>query len=294
MWRLADPKITLASAASMFLGACAAASQGPLSVPWLVATIAGIFFIEAAKNASGELVDWDSGADQRVAPEDRSPFSGGKRVLVDALMTKRQTAAVAFAFYAGGGLVGLLIASHEPRVLVLGFAGAAIAFFYHAPPLRLSYRGLGELAVFVAYGPILLAGTYLVQRGEVSAAALQLSIPLGVMIAAFLFANEFPDARADEASQKRTLVVRLGKPRAARVYALFPAFAFAYLLALPVVANVSLGVWLGFAGLPPSVLAARRLRRGHAETREVVPAQAATLLSFVLLALGAGIGLVWL
>ena len=77
-WRLADPKISLASMASMLLGACAAALDGPLAPGWLALTVAGIFFLEVAKNASGEVVDWDSGTDQAVAPEDRSPFSGGK------------------------------------------------------------------------------------------------------------------------------------------------------------------------------------------------------------------------
>lgn len=75
-WRLADPKISLASMASIFLGAAAAAHDGALAPGWLVLTILGIFAIEVAKNASGELFDWDSGADLAVVPEDRSPFFG--------------------------------------------------------------------------------------------------------------------------------------------------------------------------------------------------------------------------
>ena len=58
--RLADPKISLASMASIFLGTCAAAAQGPLQVGWLAITILGIFAIEVAKNASGEVFDFDS------------------------------------------------------------------------------------------------------------------------------------------------------------------------------------------------------------------------------------------
>ncbi|HLN57948.1 MAG TPA: 1,4-dihydroxy-2-naphthoate octaprenyltransferase, partial [Thermoanaerobaculia bacterium] len=80
--------------ASMFLGACAAAREGPLAPVWLAVTVAGILAIEVAKNASGEVFDFDSGTDLAVAPEDRSPFSGGKRVLVDGLLTRRETATV--------------------------------------------------------------------------------------------------------------------------------------------------------------------------------------------------------
>ena len=55
LWRLADPKISLASMASIFLGTCAAAAAGRIDVPWLLVTIAAIFAIEVAKNASGEI-----------------------------------------------------------------------------------------------------------------------------------------------------------------------------------------------------------------------------------------------
>ena len=291
VWRVVDPKITLASAASLFLGTAAAARDGALHVGFLALTILGIFLLEAAKNMSGELFDWDSGTDARVAPEDRSPFSGGKRVLVDQLMTRPQTIAVAFVLYALGGGVGLLIAMHEPRVLWLGLAGAGIAFFYHAPPLALSYRGLGEIAVMLAYGPMILCGAYLVQRGEVAPWLLHLATPLGVMIGAFLFVNEMPDAKADAESGKRTMVVRLGKRRASRVFVLFPVAAFGYLLALPLLAPVGLAVWLGLAGLPFAIAAARQVWTRHERTADIVPAQGWTLLSFVLLALGGGIGL---
>src|SRR5688572_26092283 len=145
--RLSDPKITLASAASMLLGAAAAARHGAIDWGWLALTVAGIFFLETAKNASGEVVDFASGADQGVAPEDRSPFSGGKRVIVDGLLSVRETAVVAGVFYAAAAAVGLwIVAARDARVLALGIAGIALAFFYHAPPLRLAYRGLGELA----------------------------------------------------------------------------------------------------------------------------------------------------
>src|SRR5574341_214290 len=102
VWRLADPKISLASMASIFLGACLAVADGGWSPAWLAFTAAGIFFIEVAKNASGEIIDFDSGADLGVAPVDRSPFSGGKRVLVDGLLTRKQTATIAAVSYGHG------------------------------------------------------------------------------------------------------------------------------------------------------------------------------------------------
>ncbi len=69
---------------------------------------------------------------------------------------------------------------------------------YHAPPFKLSYRGLGELAVALGYGPLIAIGTYLVRRGHVTSEVLFVSPPLGLLIGAFLWINEFPDYAADE------------------------------------------------------------------------------------------------
>lgn len=291
LWRLADPKISLASMASLFLGACAAGREGPLSPLWLALTVLGIFFLEVAKNASGELFDLDSGTDLAVAPEDRSPFSGGKRVLVDGLLTRGQTKAIAGVSYLLGILTGLAIAGgRERNVLWLGLAGVACAYFYHAPPFKLSYRGLGELAVAVCYGPLICAGTYLVQRGRVSSDVLLLSVPLGLLIAAFLWINEFPDYRADLASGKRTLVVLLGRRRSSRVFASLIATATVLLALLPL-AGLPPAVLFGLISLLPGILASRIVLLSPEQTASLIPAQALTLATFLLMALGSGMGM---
>jgi 1,4-dihydroxy-2-naphthoate octaprenyltransferase len=293
IWRLTDPKITLASVASMVLGAGAAAHDGPIRWGWLALTVLGVFGVEVGKNASGEVVDFDSGTDLAVAARDRTPFSGGKRVLVEGLLTRAQTIAVAAAGYSVALAAGLaIVLLRDPRVLWLGLAGVAGAFFYHAPPLKLSYRGWGELAVALCYGPLIASGTYLVQRGSVSPALLALSVPLGGLVASFLWINEFPDFEADRAANKRTLVVRLGRVAASRVFAWIVALSYLGLAALPL-AGVPWTVLLGLAGLPFGAAAAVRLARDPRDTPRIVPAQAWTLLSFFSMAAGSALGLLF-
>ncbi len=290
-WRLADPKISLASMASIFLGACAAAAQGPLHVGWLAVTVLGIFAIEVAKNASGEIFDFDSGADQAVTPADRTPFSGGKRVLVDGLLTRGETATISLVAYLVGAGAGCWIAvAREPKIFWIGIIGVACAYVYHAPPLKLSYRGLGELAVALCYGPLIAIGTFLVQRGHVTTDVLLVSIPLGLLIGAFLWINEFPDYAADTAAGKRTLVVRLGRQRASHAFAFIIAVAFGWLASLPFLKLPPTALF-GFISLPLAVMATRKLWTNPEQTHAIVPAQAQALLSFVLFALGTGIGL---
>ena len=289
-WRLADPKISLASFASMFLGACAAAAQAPLDFFWLTVTVLGIFAIEIAKNASGEIFDFNSGNDQAVRLEDRSPFSGGKRVLMDELLTKNQTAGIAAFFYAVGGLAGLsIVLWRQPSILWLGLLGSALAFFYHAPPLKFSYRGLGELAVAISYGPLIGMGTYLVQRGEISGVLVFPSILLGLLIGCFLFINEFPDYNADKAAEKKTIVVRLGRQRASRVFTGGVGFTALAAIALPLL-NLPLTLWFGLIFVLPALLATLRLLKNPETSSEIIPAQANTLLAFLLYAIGTGFG----
>jgi len=286
VWRVADPKITLASVASMLVGAGAAAWHGSLAWGWLALTVLGIFCVEAAKNASGEIFDWDSGADEGVRDDERSPFSGGKRVIVDHLLTRRETAIVAGVFYAIAIAIGLaIVIAREPAVVWLGILGVGFAYFYHAPPLRLAYRGFGELAVTLTYGPIIALGTYLVQRHTIDAAVVLASVPLGIAIGAFLWINEFPDARADAAAGKRTLVVRLGRRRAASFFSALIVVAYSGVALLPL-AGLPAATWLGVLGLPHGIAAARRLVRAPESIKDIAPAQAWTLLSFVLMAVG--------
>ncbi len=277
----------------MAVGAAAAAREGPLAWGWLALTVIGIFCIEVAKNASGDLFDFESGVDQAVAPEDRSPFSGGKRVLVEGLLSRGQTAAVALVGYGLGIASGIVIAAHRhPGILWLGLAGVGLAYFYHAGPLRLCYRGFGEIAVALTYGPLIACGTYLAQRREWGDAVVWASVPLGILIGAFLWINEFPDYRADRGGGKRTLIVRLGLQAASRVYVIAVVVAYALLMLLPA-AGLPRSVWLGAAGLPLSVWAARRLQEAPESTRRIIPAQASTLLAFLAYSVGASIGLLY-
>ena len=193
-------------------------------------------------------------------------------------------------------LAGEIATKAEYLVMMssVGILGATLAYFYHAPPLKLAYRGLGEGAVAVSYGPLIAVGTYLVLRGSVSVEVLVASLPLGLAIMAFLWINEFPDRRSDALAGKRTLVVRLGSRRAAVGFAVLITVSHLLVVALPLV-GLPWSCLLGLAGLPLAVAAARRVWRYGSEAEKpaagfLVPAQGWTLLSFLLMSVGTGAG----
>jgi len=190
--------------------------------------------------------------------------------------------------------MGLVIAAlREPRVLYIGLAGVALAWFYHGGPARLSYRGLGELAVALAYGPLVVCGTYLVQTGSFSASLFAASVSLGLLVAAFLLANEFPDYTADKSVGKRNLVVQLGRRRAAVLFLVVNITAYLSLGFTAMLMHESLGMLWGCLGIVPSAFATSRLLFRVDQTSQVIPAQAAALVSFLLMALGTGAGYLW-
>jgi 1,4-dihydroxy-2-naphthoate octaprenyltransferase len=189
--------------------------------------------------------------------------------------------------------MGLVIGwLRAPAVVWLGIVGVGCAYFYHGEPFKLAYRGAGELAVGLCYGPLICSGSYLVQRLEFAPFLLWLSVPLGVLVAAFLWINEFPDYSADLVSGKRTLVVALGRVRASRVFCALIAVAFALIALAPLSADIPLAVWFGLLGLPFGLAACRATLRNPHTTAALVPAQRNTLRAFVIYALGAGLGLV--
>ena len=287
-WRLADPKITLASMASIFLGACLAATRGDIHWVWLGMTVLGFFAIEVAKNASGDIYDYET--DVSVPLADRTDFSGGKRVLVDGLLSRSQTWAIAITFYALGIAIGVaIVVMREPLAVWPGVIGLILAWSYNGPPGRLAYRGLGELDVAVCYGPLICISTYLIQSGEVSRQSVLISIPLGILITAFLWVNEFPDYVADRKMNKRNLVVRLGRRRASRVLPVIYAAAFVLVTLLPSF-GLPRGVWLCGVAVIPALWVVVRTWRDPEQCYRKAPVSVGALLSFLSLSLGMGIG----
>lgn len=290
-WRLADLKISLTSAVGIYLGTTLAATSFEIAWVWLALLSVAFFAIEVAKNAWGDIIDYESGDDLYIAEEDRTDFSGGKRVLVDGLLTRRETSLIAAGATSVALVIGAVIVfGREFDALWIGLAGLALGWSYHGPPLKLAYRGGGELDVVLIYGPAVVLSTYLVLTHEWSLAAFWLALPLGLIIAAFLWVNQFPDYEADRKAGKMNLVARLGKRPAAIVYPVWYATALALTLALPSL-GLPAGALVGAVFAIPAAPACFWVLRDPEGFHRNRPAQPMALLAFLLYSLGAGTGL---
>lgn len=292
LWRLADPKISITSAASMAIGASLAAGDPGFSWLWLATLGLAMFCMEVAKNAWGDVIDYDSGTDLAVAPEDRTGFSGGKRVMVDGLLSRRETWLVAAIFSACGLALGaLIVLLREPGVFGLGCAALFLGWSYHGPPLKLAYRGLGELDVVFIYGPAIATAAYMLMTGQFSADVVWASLPLGVFIAAFLWVNEFPDFEADRGAGKYNLVARLGKHRASRLLPWIYLSGFGLLAWAIARGNLPGAAALGGLAVFPAAVATLGCWRDPHTFHRHRPVQPMALLAFVVLSAATSAGI---
>ena len=287
------PSLT-ASAASVAVGVAAAfAATGQVHWGWALLTMIAAVSLQACTNIKNDLDDQLSGADDR----NRTPvlgFTGGSRVLQRGLATRGELLAATLGFGVLSTAIGAYFAlAGRPGVLLFGLAGLFVGFVYTGPPVRLANRGLGELAVALAFGVGIVSGTAYVQTGTVPALALAASIPVSVLVALILFINGFQDAASDDEVSKRTAVVRLGQQRASRVYPLIAGAAALALLLFVVDGDLPPLALLGLAGYPLFFKATRVVRRYFDQPMELVPANAYTVVGHLASALALAVGLTW-
>lgn len=224
------------------LGILIAASHGQFDLVAALLTIIGACFVQLGLNVANDVFDTIQGADDaNVTP---TQFSGGSRVIQYGLVSLRQMATLSTVFYVLAGVIGLiLLATHgSTALLVIGVVGFVVSLGYTAPPLKFVYRGLGEIAVALGFGPLMLLGAYVVQTGgALRWEPFVASIPVALLVALILYVNEIPDRRGDARAHKLTLPVRFSKAAVIGGYNLAAAAAYAVIV---------LGVGAGVLPIP--------------------------------------------
>ena len=221
----------------ILLGA-AVASQLGYKIDWIYfsLTMLGGFLLHIGTNTSNDYFDHTSGTDE-ANYNYMVPFSGGSRSIQMGLISAKGMLNVAIITFALSALVGIpLIMKAGMSILYLGIIGFLSGLFYTAPPFRFaSRRGMGELLIGLNFGPLMVAGSFLVQTSgdltHLMDAALS-GIPIGFLVAAIVFVNQFPDHDGDKATGKNNLVVVFGPEKARIGYVFLIAGAFISIIAL--------------------------------------------------------------
>jgi 1,4-dihydroxy-2-naphthoate octaprenyltransferase len=245
------------------LGVAIAAHDGAWHWGLFLLTLLGAAFVHLGLNVANDVFDTLSGAD--AANTTPTQFSGGSRVILYGLMSLRQMALLSAAFYAAAIAIGLFLAIDRGfwPLFWIGLAGVAISITYTAPPFRLVHRGLGELAVGAGFGPIMVLGAQYVQEQRFTWEAGFASIPVAILIALVLYANEVPDRPGDAAAGKRTLPVRLSKEAVIRLYEAGVVVAFGLIAAGAISGLLVRPAIVALAAAPLAVKVHRGLRESY-------------------------------
>ena len=266
----------------ILLGAAIASRY--VSIDWIYffLTMLGGFFLHIGTNTSNDYFDHTSGTDE-ANYNYMVPFSGGSRSIQMGLISAKGMLYISIATFALSALIGIpLIDIAGINILYLGFIGFLSGFFYTAPPFRFASRkGLGELLIGLNFGPLMVAGSFLVQTSGDTAYlndAILAGIPIGLLVAAIVYVNQFPDHDGDKATGKNNLVVVFGPEKARVGYVFLVIGAFISIIAL-VMAKPETFPMLSLISLITSFYSIYTIKTlyKHYDNRLLQPANAGTI-----------------
>jgi len=206
-----------------------------------LAALAGALAIQVGTNFANDLYDFEKGAD---APGRLGP----PRALALGWLTPESVRLAMIASFVAASIAGLyLVRAAGWPVIAIGLASIAAGVGYTKGRFALGYRGLGDLAVFVFFGLVAVAGTYYVQARLLTPTVCLVALPVAALATGILVVNNIRDLDTDRAAGKRTLAVRLGRDGTRVEYGSLLALAFAVPLALWLRGALSIASLLPYA-----------------------------------------------
>ncbi len=200
----ARPRTLGAAAAPVVIGTALAYADGEAHLPSALVALLCALLIQIGTNYGNDYFDGVKGTDtsDRLGPR-RATSTG-----LVAPQTMLRATLIVFGLAALGGLY--LISRGGWPILVIGVLSIASGIGYTAGRHALGYLGLGDLFVFIFFGPVAVAGTYYVQALDTSAAAIVAGFCSWLLSVVFLLVNIFRDVIGDLIAGKCKLEVRLG------------------------------------------------------------------------------------
>ncbi len=221
VWKLAvRPKTLPASTAPVVAGTAIAFFEGGLHLLPALAALAAALLLQIGANLANDYFDYFKGADthERLGPV---------RVTQAGLASPGEMRMAMLLVFGLAAVVGLYLAWIGGwMILAAGALAILAAVTYTGGPFPLGYHGLGEIFVFLFFGPVAVCGTVYVQTHHISSLSWWSSVPVGLLVVAILIVNNLRDIRTDQAAGKMTLAVRLGEQGARWEYGLTLAAAY--------------------------------------------------------------------
>jgi 1,4-dihydroxy-2-naphthoate octaprenyltransferase len=208
LWLTAVRPVSFTASVIPVLVGTAIAAEHAFDPLLFVLALLGSVAIHAGTNLVNDYFDHVKGTDN----EDSLGQSG---VIQRGMLSARAVLTGGLVAFAAGAVIGVVITLQTGwPILAIGVASVAAGYFYTASPFSLAYRGLGEAVVFVFMGPVIVIGAYYVQTEAWAWEPFIASLPIGLLVAAILHANNVRDIETDRRNRKWTLAALAGRPLA--------------------------------------------------------------------------------
>jgi 1,4-dihydroxy-2-naphthoate octaprenyltransferase len=265
---------------SVSVGTLLAAEEGSVSWLWFAITAIGITLFHAAANLINDYFDTLYDIDQQDSPTAKYR----PQPIISGMLTPRQTIVEASVFLVLTVAIGMTAAVIRSwHILWIGLIGLFTSIYYTAGPVKFKYRALGECAVFMIWGPLMIEGAYAVQRQALSMKALYVSVPFGVLVALVLFANNMRDIAYDSRHNVKTVSIMLGSRNSYILFAGLIALAYAYVLGMILTGIMSLWGLLIFLSIPKAVSLLRTFKKKIPDMADALTAQFDTVFGVLLM-----------
>lgn len=243
-WRLLRPHTLTAAFVPVSIGTVLAVDEAPIRFSLFLAMLIASLFIQAATNMFNEYYDYKRGLD---TPE--SVGIGG--AIVRDGISPTTVLLLAWSFFAVATLLGVYICVNSSWWLaVIGTICMAAGYFYTGGPVPIAYTPFGELAAGFFMGLTIILISFFIQTGTVTTTPILVSVPISILVAAILLANNIRDLDNDQKSGRKTLAILLGRKRAIRLLAGMFITSFLWIVLLTFTNTISPWTLLVFFSIP--------------------------------------------
>jgi len=244
------------------------------SIDWFdaILTFGGVLALHASVDLLNDFWDFKRGIDTKTT---RTKMSGGTGVLPEGLLKPSSVYRAGIAFLIIGSVIGGYFVFTDGLIIaiILGFAILSIYFY----STKIVDSGLGEFFVAVK-GSMIVLGTFFIQSGQLSFESILAGITVGSLSALVLFIASFPDHDADKSKGRKTLVIAVGKEKAAKLFWIFPIISYVAII-VGVYANLfPLTSLISFFSVPLMIKSGLGLQKNYNSVEHLVPFMSSTLM----------------
>ncbi|OCA82762.1 1,4-dihydroxy-2-naphthoate polyprenyltransferase [Pseudobacillus wudalianchiensis] len=249
LWQLTRPHTLTASFVPVLIGTVLAMFYTKVDVWLFLAMLFACLFIQIATNLFNEYYDFKRGLDT-----EESVGIGG--AIVRHGMQPKTVLQLAIGFYILALLLGIYICESSSWWLALvGLGGMAVGYLYTGGPLPIAYTPFGELFSGLCMGSFFILISFFIQTGVVNTQSMMISIPIAILVGAINLSNNIRDIEEDKKGGRKTLAILMGHEKAVYFLGFLFAFAYAWVVGLVILDDVSPWLFLIFLSVPKPIQA---------------------------------------